>query len=290
MNTSNTRKTMYGRNCAVVITSVFFVAACATGGVSPQGSAEVRSKLTELQNDPELASRAPVEIRKTEETVKVAEAPVSDSEMELGSHRVYVADHKVEIAKAKAAAKLAEDQRAQLGEERGEARLRARTRETDKAHADADRAHTDAAKARSSEAEMQKRLDDLEAKKTDRGMVVALADVLFDTGSAQLRGSANQNLDKLAGFMKQYPDRRLLIEGHTDNVGSAAYNQGLSQKRAESVRRYLPRHGIAYHRLSVSGLGLERPIASNHTASGRQQNRRVEIVIQNPPQASLGRE
>lgn len=280
MNALTTRKTRYGRSCALLIATAFTLAACATGPVSPDGSAEVRSKLTQLQNDPELNSRARVEIRKAEEAVKVAEEPVKESEAALGSHRVYMADHQVEIARAKATAKLAEDQRSQLEEQRGDARLQARTRE-------ADRAHEDAAKARRSEADIQQRLDDLQAKETERGMVVTLGDVLFDTGSAQLRGNTNTDLEKLVSFLNQYPDRRLLIEGHTDSAGSAAYNQGLSQRRAESVKHYLTQRGIASHRLSVSGLGLNHPVASNDTAAGRQQNRRVEIVIENPSQGSL---
>lgn len=280
MNTSVSRKTAYGRTCAVLILSFMGLGACATAPVTPDGSAEVRSKLTTLKNDPELSSRARVEIREAEDAVKAAEAPVPDSEEELAAHRVYMADHQVEIARAKASTRLAEDQREQLSEQRNDARLQARTREADRAHADADR-------ARRSEADMQQRLDELEAMETERGMVITLGDVLFDTSSAQLRGSANSNLDKLVSFLNQYPDQRLLIEGHTDNVGSSAYNQGLSQQRAESVRHYLVQRGIASHRLSVSGLGLEHPIASNNTAAGRQQNRRVEIVIENSPLASV---
>lgn len=270
-----------GGICAALILSTIILAACAVGPVSPEGSAAVRSKLTALQNDPELASRARVEIREAEGAVEIAEKPLTDSDAALGAHRVYMADHQVEIARTQAATKLAEDQRARLSEERSDARLEARTREADKARADALRARSDAIEARSSEAEMQRRLDELEAKETQRGLVVTLGDVLFDSGKAQLRGNAGGDLNKLVGFLTQYSDRHVLIEGHTDNVGSAAYNQGLSQRRAESVRQYLTQGGIASRRMSISGMGLERPVASNNTAAGRQQNRRVEIVIEN---------
>lgn len=276
---------MYGMTCTVLILSALLIGACASNTVTPDGSAEVRSKLTDLQNNPELSSRAPVEIREAEEAVKVAEAPLPQSEANLGAHRVYMADHQVEIAKARATTKFAEDQRAQLNEDRGDARLRARTREADQAHADTQRARDSEARARQSEADMQHRLDELEAEETERGMVVTLGDVLFDTSSAQLRGNASQDLDKLVSFLNEYPDRGLLVEGHTDNVGTEAFNLGLSRQRAESVTNYLTQRGISPQRLSVSGLGLERPIANNDTAQGRQQNRRVEIVIQNPPQA-----
>lgn len=282
-----------GRTCATLILSAFILAACAAGPTSPEGSAQVRSKLNALRNNPELASRARVEIREAEAAVETAEELLDESEVALGAHRVYMADHLVEIAKAKAATKLAEDRREQLSEERGDARLAARTREADRAHAETMRARSDAAsarndaeRARSSEADMQRRLAELKAKETERGIVVTLGDVLFDTGSAQLRGGAADNLNKLVSFLNQYSDRRVLIEGHTDNVGSAAYNQRLSQQRAESVRQRLVQGGIAYQRMSVAGMGLERPVASNSTETGRQQNRRVEIVIENPEHAS----
>lgn len=260
------------------IATLLLLSACANGPVSPDGSIEVRNKLTALQNDTELASRARAEIREAEQAVDLAEKPLPASEEALASHRVYMADRKIDIARATAAARLAEDQRALLGEQRSDARLEARTREADSALAAA-------AQARSSEADMQRRLKELEAKQTERGMVVTLGDVLFDTGSATLRSSSGNNLDRLASFLEQYPDHRVLIEGHTDNVGSRDYNQTLSLRRAEAVKLYLTRKGIASQRLTVAGLGMQRAIASNDTAAGRQQNRRVEVVIENPPES-----
>ncbi|MBZ2190554.1 OmpA family protein [Alcanivorax sp. JB21] len=273
MNALTGRQKTFAGALPALAVSLLLLSACASQPTSPDGSIEVRNKLTALQNDPELSERARVELREAEQAVQLAERPLPDSEKALASHRIYMADRRVEIARATAATKLAEDQRAELGEQRGEARLQARTRE-------ADRAHADAAQARSSEADMQRRLAELEAKETERGMVVTLGDVLFDTGSAQLRDSTNSNLDKLVSFLDQYPDQRALIEGHTDNVGSADYNQRLSLQRAESVKQYLTQRGITANRLSASGFGLQRGIASNDTAAGRQQNRRVEIVIE----------
>lgn len=262
------------RVSATSISLVLLLTACASDPVSPDNSAAVRSKLTALQSDPDLASRARMEIREAEIAVEAAEKPLAESAVALGAHRVYMADQKVEIARARAATRLAEDQRMRLSEERGDARLDARTREADKAHADA-------AAARTSEADMKKRLDDLKARETERGIVVTLGDVLFDSGSAQLRENAGGSMNKLASFLAQYPDRRVLIEGHTDNVGSHTFNQELSRRRADSVRKRLEKSGIAPGRMSVSGMGLQRPVATNGTASGRQQNRRVEIIIEN---------
>ncbi|MFU8822592.1 MAG: OmpA family protein, partial [Gammaproteobacteria bacterium] len=89
------------------------------------------------------------------------------------------------------------------------------------------------------------------------------------------------NLDKLAAFLGEYPDRTVLIEGHTDSVGSEESNQFLSQRRAESVRSYLVNRGVQAHRITTAGLGEGSPVASNDTATGRQQNRRVEVIISN---------
>jgi outer membrane protein OmpA-like peptidoglycan-associated protein len=117
-------------------------------------------------------------------------------------------------------------------------------------------------------------------------LVLTLGDVLFTTGSAALQAGASTRLNKLVAFLNQYPDRRVLIEGHTDNVGDAGYNQGLSQRRAETVQSYLTGQGIGSQRLTASGKGLSQPIAGNDSAAGRQQNRRVEIIIENPPLVS----
>jgi len=87
-------------------------------------------------------------------------------------------------------------------------------------------------------------------------------------------------------FLDKYPDRTVAIQGYTDSVGSEDYNQALSQRRADSVRSYLVRQGISSGRLTASGMGKADPVASNESASGRQQNRRVAVIINNPPTAS----
>jgi outer membrane protein OmpA-like peptidoglycan-associated protein len=119
----------------------------------------------------------------------------------------------------------------------------------------------------------------LKAKQTERGMVLTLGDVLFDTASSQLKPGAQTTIAQLASFMADNPDRRLLIEGHTDARGSEAYNQDLSERRADAVANALYRQGVAANRVTVIGLGEQYPLASNDTASGQQENRRVEVVI-----------
>lgn len=128
-------------------------------------------------------------------------------------------------------------------------------------------------------ARLQRQLTELEAKQTERGMVLTLGDVLFDTGKAELNPGAFGPIDRLATFMRENPERTLVVEGYTDSVGSDAYNLSLSQRRADAVRAALLERGIDGSRITTSGMGKANPVAGNDTAAGRQRNRRVEIVI-----------
>ncbi len=340
-----------GIRIAALTMATLLAVACATTPSVPPGAIDVREKLSALQSDPNLAEHARVEIREAEEAVRIAEQSLTGStDSALAAHRVYLADHKVEIARARATTRYAESQRKSLGEERERARLAARTQEADRAHADAryargeaDRAQTDARRARSEAgraeadaqrarseagraqadvqlareealrarraadaartaeteseavaarraAEMQRQIEILEAEVTSRGLVLTLGDVLFATASADLQAGAHVNLEKLVNFLNQYPERGVHVEGHTDNIGAIEYNRNLSQRRADSVRHFLTQRGIASGRITTAGIGMDRPVASNASATGRQMNRRVEVIIENPAgsQASTG--
>jgi outer membrane protein OmpA-like peptidoglycan-associated protein len=122
-------------------------------------------------------------------------------------------------------------------------------------------------------------LKELEAKKTDRGMVVTLGDVLFDTNEARLRPNGMRDLQRLADFFKQYPKRNVLIEGFTDSTGTTGRNRELSVDRAASVRTALVDMGVGSERITSKGYGESYPVAGNDTAGGRQLNRRVEMVV-----------
>ncbi|HUG04399.1 MAG TPA: OmpA family protein [Steroidobacteraceae bacterium] len=303
MNTtlSIPRRTLKTLALAAAVSCV--LAACASTPQSPEGAAEVRSKLTRLQSDPNLADRAPLALQEAETAVRIAEEPVG-KDVALGAHRVYFADRKVEIAIAQASTRYAEDQREKLAEERERARLAARTREADRARADADAARAgaaDAARVASADAaraadaagaaaleaaELQRQIDELQAKETDRGLVLTLGDVLFTSGQADLKAGVASNLGRLATFLHQNPGRNVEIEGHTDSVGSDEYNQALSQRRADSVRSFLIQQGIGPERIRTAGKGEHQPVADNESSGGRQQNRRVEVIIENPRPAT----
>jgi len=114
---------------------------------------------------------------------------------------------------------------------------------------------------------------------TDRGLVVNMGDVLFDTGKSDLRSGAREALAKLTGIVLNYPSLHLAIEGYTDSTGGADFNQALSEKRADAVQDYLIQQGLPAASLSAKGFGMNNPVADNSTAEGRQKNRRVEIVV-----------
>jgi outer membrane protein OmpA-like peptidoglycan-associated protein len=289
---------------ATTVASVLLTA-CAAAPLKPDGAAEARNKLTQLQSDPNLGNRAPLAIKEADIAVRAAEQPQTDKE--LGAYRVYLADRKVEIARAQADTSLAEDQRAALSAQRESARLDARTREADvakgqvataraegaeqkvaadQARSEADVAHLAAASSEQQAAELQRQIDVLQAKVTDRGLVLTLGDVLFESGRADLKTGSAGKLQKLVTFLNNHPDRSVAIEGYTDSIGSEDYNQALSQRRADSVRSYLVRQGIGSGRLTASGMGMSDPVAGNDSAAGRQQNRRVEVIISSPAAVS----
>jgi len=119
----------------------------------------------------------------------------------------------------------------------------------------------------------------LETRDTARGLVVNMSDVLFDTGKNTLRPLAREKLAKISGILLAYPGLALGIEGNTDSVGGDDYNQGLSERRAEAVRSYLAQQGVPEPSMTAKGLGKTQPVSSNSTAEGRQQNRRVELIV-----------
>lgn len=270
---------------ATTIASLLMVA-CSNTPTKPEAASGARQKLTQLQANPQLASRAPIAIKEAEAAVRAAETPSKDAV--LTAHRVFIAERKVDTAVAQAQGRMLVDHRKVLSDERDSMRLQARTNEANRAHADAEIARSQAANAmltadaaRQQNADLKQQIAELNARETDRGLVVTLGDVLFATGRAELKGGATSNLGKLATFLNQYPDRTVVIEGHTDNTGSDSFNQSLSQLRADSVKTYLASQGVASDRLDALGKGEGYPVAGNDSATGRQQNRRVEVIIAN---------
>ncbi|HEY6641790.1 OmpA family protein [Povalibacter sp.] len=179
------------------------------------------------------------------------EATVAATHAQIANEKILEAQAKDEIAKGEG--------------ERQQVLAQARDREAE------------AARTRAQSLEQE--LKDLKATKTDRGLVLTLGDVLFDTGKATLKPGAFSTIDRLAQALKEDPNRRVLIEGHTDSVGSDEFNQQLSENRAMSVQSALMQRGVSGGQINSLGKGESTPVASNDNAAGRQQNRRVELIF-----------
>jgi outer membrane protein OmpA-like peptidoglycan-associated protein len=169
-----------------------------------------------------------------------------------------VAAANAQIAAAKIDTAQARDEIEKGTLERQQVQLEARTREADR---------------------VQQELRDLQAKQTDRGMVLTLGDVLFDTGKATLKPGAYSTIDRLAQVLNSSHNSRVVIEGHTDSVGSEEMNQSLSEQRAQAVQSALMQRGVSGSQVRSLGKGETTPVAGNDTASGRQANRRVELIF-----------
>jgi outer membrane protein OmpA-like peptidoglycan-associated protein len=142
-------------------------------------------------------------------------------------------------------------------------------------------AQLEAEQEREANARLRAELGQAQTRVTERGLVLTLGDVLFAVGKADLKPGAARTLDKLVAAMRRDRETSVTIEGHTDSTGKRASNLTLSQRRANAVRGYLMAKGIASNRILARGLGPDFPVATNKTESGRQQNRRVEVLVQN---------
>jgi outer membrane protein OmpA-like peptidoglycan-associated protein len=166
------------------------------------------------------------------------------------------------------------------------------------AQTDADQSRLAAQQAENDKAAMRTRLSEqlnkiLQTRDSARGLIVSMSDVLFDTGKYSLKPGAREKLAKVAGILLAYPGLNIEVGGYTDNVGGDQMNQTLSENRASSVRDYLVQQGVATGSVSVKGFGNTLPVASNDSSSGRQQNRRVELLVSgeaigNPANATTG--
>lgn len=285
--------------------SLIAAALLAGCGTVPNSSFNAaQSSYNSARANPIVTKLAPLELQDAGQTLNKAEAALTKDDQEQVNQLSYLAQQKVSIAEEIAKRKQAEMEIANAGAMSNKVVLQARTAQVDAARQEASRAQTEAqqqallaqqaarqhdaalaeaqAKTEAAQAliaEQDAQLAKLNAKKTERGMVVTLGDVLFNTNQAKLSAGGINNVQKLAEFLNKYPKRTVLIEGHTDSRGSNGYNQELSERRANAVKSALMGMGVNSNRISTRGMGEASPVASNDTAAGRQMNRRVEIVF-----------
>jgi outer membrane protein OmpA-like peptidoglycan-associated protein len=277
-----------------VALSAALLTACSTVALPPPALSQARGVVHSAELDPAVLSLAPMELKKATDSLARANALFDRGQPSAEvSSAAYVANVQAQTAVAIAQAKTNDAAIVGMQAEREKARADAQAMAAHKAQIQAGAserravtaeqqaaaAQASASDAQQQAAQMQQRLSALQAQQTERGMLVTLGDVLFETNRADVKPAAQVSLHKLADFLAQYPTRRILIEGHTDNVGSATLNDDLSRRRAEAVDTALIGMGLSGRRVSTVGYGEDYPVAANTTDTSRALNRRVEIYI-----------
>lgn len=289
---------------ALVLAAAMLLAACSTTPTLTPTLEQARADYTAASADPKVAANAPLEFRDATQALDRANAAAAkNAALDDIDKLAYLAKQKIATAQEVARAKAAEQDIANARQARTEVQLQARTAEADRAQRDAAAAQAAAASAQAQAmsaqqqaeqermraeqaqqraAQLEALLVELHATKTERGYVVTIGDVLFAVDRADLTPSGMSTLRKLADVMAQNPDRTVLVEGFTDSTGSSSHNQELSERRAGSVASALAGMGVPRERIAMRAYGEAFPVAPNTSASNRQLNRRVEIVLSNP--------
>jgi outer membrane protein OmpA-like peptidoglycan-associated protein len=253
------------------------------------------------QASPNVNRYAPLELKQAGDALARADASANDHDKPAKIDELaYLAKQKIALTQEAANQKFAEAEVLRNGKEADQLRLQQRSNEADTANAKAaaaqqaallaqgdaaqaqresDEARRVAMEAQTRNLQLEAQLADLAAKKTERGMVITLGDVLFGTDQARLTPEGMRTAQKLADVLQQNPQRKVLVEGFTDSTGSSAHNQDLSDRRAAAVRAALTDMGVANDRVATRGYGEGYPVTANDTAQNRQMNRRVEIVL-----------
>lgn len=275
-----------------LMAAVLAAGGCAT--LSPEAERqleEARASYRFALEDPRVQRYAAVELASASTALREAERLAAEGgSPELVEHNVYLAERRSRTALGTAQIRQAEADIAVAREDRRRTQLEAREREAAAARARAEQAEAArrekekvsvAATELAAEVKrLETELADVRAKQTDRGWILTLKnELLFDSGGATLKSGAQRALDNLAQFLRKHPERDLAIEGFTDSIGSPDSNQRLSERRAQAVKDELTGRGIESWRIHARGYGPSFPVASNATETGRQLNRRVEIVI-----------
>jgi len=297
------------RGAVVAIPILFLIAGCGSSRQEMMAKGQLeraRSVYSQARTDRDVQTYAPVPLTDAGKALGAAEQAWCANKKE---HLGYIAEKKSRIAVAVAEGKVAEKEIDRLNQETAELmaekcaqELRLSRKEAEQAKswaaAEAEKAkeaRREAEQARSvarAEAEkaerikaeadqLMKELSDLQAKQTERGILIRMTDVLFETGKSNLSLEVMRSVDKLTEFLEKHPNRYVLIEGHTDSIGGDELNLALSQKRADAVKERLVAKEVAEKRITTRGYGKKYPLASNETPAGRQQNRRVEVIILN---------
>ena len=275
-------------NFAIATAVAAVLLGCSAEAPRTDDLAMARTAVQQVESSPDAGKYAAAEVSAAHDALLEADRLVEKKKPRADiDQAAYLAKRHADVATEQISRGQAEQQTADAEAARQRVVLQAREQEATAARSQAEaatqRAQQSAETAQRTVADLAQQLRDLQAKQTDRGLVLTLGDVLFDTGQATLKPGAASTIDRLAVFLNQAPERSVVIEGHTDSMGSDSFNLTLSESRANSVKAALVAKGIQADRIVAVGKGEGVPVASNDNAAGRQQNRRVEIVVSNPP-------
>jgi outer membrane protein OmpA-like peptidoglycan-associated protein len=287
---------------AAVASAVLAITACETAPKTNATLDAARSAVQSAESNPSVAKYAPTELDRARKMLVNAEsaAKANGANDKNSSHYAYLATQLAKIAEQRTQEQVA-TARIKSGEvERQQILLSAREGEANNALAQARAAQSQAEQARNealnaqsqlaqAQAESQRLAAELQASQTNRGIVLTLGDVLFDTGKSQLKPGADRSLDQVAAFLNENKERSVQVEGFTDSQGTDEYNLELSQSRADAVAMAITKRGIEAQRVRALGYGEQYPKAGNDSAGSRQLNRRVEIIVSNGNGAIPGR-
>lgn len=278
----------------IVLAVAALMAGCSSTPKTTSMLEQARSDYTVAQGNPNVATHAPLEMKLATEAMAQAnvEANERGSDDKI-NNLAYLAKQKIALTQEVTKRRMAEAEMANADKERDQLRLDARTNEANAARLSAEKAtqatqvaqsnaaqsQLAAQQAQARAAQLEAQLAELAAKKTARGIIITLGDVLFGTDLSRLTPDGMRSARKLADVLQQNPQRKVLIEGFADSTGGADYNQGLSERRAGAVRTALLDMGVARERIDMRGYGEAFPVAANDSAASRQLNRRVEIVL-----------
>jgi len=241
---------------------------------------EARAEFEEAERDPDIVQLAPVALKEAEESLETGTSLwEARADKVLVDHHAYLSKQRTAIARETARLNASQREISRAEADRQRVLLDVRRSEAIRAEERAERALEEARREREAAAELSRRLNELETRQSDRGLILTLGDVLFDFDRSNLTEGGLRSVTELGNFLNRYPDRSVLIEGFTDSIGSEEYNLNLSRRRANAVRGALLDMGIASDRIRTRGYGQQHAVASNTSEAGRQRNRRVEVVI-----------
>jgi outer membrane protein OmpA-like peptidoglycan-associated protein len=275
---------------AAITIAIASLAACATTPPGNVNLTDAHLAYDQATRDPDTVRFAQADLQAASQALQNGDAALNKGDsVQQVDHYAYLARQRTASAMQAGAAARADQSVTQARVQRDQIVIAARTREAeakareaDNQRANAAMANADAMAARQQAADAQAQLAALQAQQTERGMVLTMGDVLFDSGKSTLKDGALATIDRLAEFMTKYPAERVRIEGYTDSVGGEDMNVELSRRRANAVRDALIDRRVDSTRIEVAALGERYAVASNDNAAGRQRNRRIEVVFSDP--------